>query len=134
VKKAIGLGMVVILVLLFSVSCGGGGVAQDKYDKVNSDLAAKTVELKTATDKLALVKSEVEIFNTIFLPAMRGDLDNMSDTDSMNLFLSLRDKVIAVGDSELTTKFQAIIDSAGGDEPVFDFFIYLLEDISKELK
>jgi hypothetical protein len=133
VKKAVGLGMVVILVLIFSVSCGGG-VAQDKYDKVNSDLAAKTTELKTATDKLALVKSEVEIFNTIFLPAMRGDLDNMSDTDSMNLFLSLRDKVIAVGDSELTTKFQAIIDSAGGDEPVFDFFIYLLEDISKELK
>ena len=132
-KKAIGLGMVVILVLLFSVSCGGG-VAQDKYDKVNSDLAAKTAELKAATDKLALVKGEVEIFNTIFLPAMRGDLDNMSDTDSMNLFLSVRDKVIAVGDSELTAKFQAIIDSAGSDESVFDFFIYLLEDISKELK
>jgi hypothetical protein len=147
VKKGFCLVLGLVILLLLSVACSGG-VSQDKYDKVNGDLAAaqvqaqklqgdltvKDTQLKTANDKLALAQSEIEIINTIFIPAFKGELDNVTETESMNLFLSMRDKVNAVGDSELTAKFQAIIDSIGSDEATLAFFIYLMEDISRTLK
>jgi hypothetical protein len=152
-KKAFGLVLALILILLLSASCG---IAQDKYDKVTSDLTAaqvqiqkvqgdlaakntelstKASELKAAQDKLGKAKAEVEIFNAIFIPAMSGELNNMSEAEGINLFFNLRDKVKAIGDPTLTAKLQAVIDSGSSDETVIlPFFVYLLEDISRALE
>jgi septal ring factor EnvC (AmiA/AmiB activator) len=164
-KKAFGLSLALILILLFSVSCG---ISQDKYDKVNSSLAAAQVQiqklqgditakdaslaaaqaqiqklqgditakdttLKAANDKMGKAKAEVEIFNAIFIPAMTGELNNMSEAEGTKLFLGLRDKVVAIGDPLLTTKIQAVIDS-GSNEATLAFFQYLLEDIARTVQ
>jgi chromosome segregation ATPase len=172
-KKAIGLALGLVLILLLSVSCG---IPQDKYDKATSDLAAaqvqiqtmetqltgKTAELsardsdltaaqtqitqlqedltandtqlKTATDKLAKAKSEIEVLNAIFLPSITGELNQMTQGEIANLFLGWRDKINAIGDSALTAKFQAIIDSQDSEAATMAFFQYLLEDIANTLK
>ena len=144
-KKAFGLGLALILILLLSVSCG---ISQDKYDKVTSDLAAaqvqiqklqgdltaKDTEFKAANDKLAKAKNEINVLNTIFIPAITGEFNNKTQTEMLTVFLGWRDKVNTIGDSALTAKFQAIIDSSGSEEATMAFFQYLFEDIAKTLQ
>lgn len=144
-KKAFGLVLALIIILLFSVSCG---ISQDKYDKVNSDLAAAQVQiqklqsdittkdatLKAANDKLAKAKNEIGVLNTIFIPAMAGELNNKTQSELMTVFLGWRDKVNTIGDPVLTAKFQAIVDTAGNEETTMAFFQYLLEDIARAVQ
>jgi outer membrane murein-binding lipoprotein Lpp len=152
-KKYIVLGLALILIIPLLVSCGGG-ISQEQYNKINSDLAnalgqvqklqgelsaaqAQTQkaqsDLTAAQDKMKLTKSKIEIVNDFFVPAFKGELDKMTQTQMLNLFLGWRDKVTAFGDATLTAKFQAIIDSNGGDEETMVFFIYLLESLPKTL-
>jgi septal ring factor EnvC (AmiA/AmiB activator) len=153
-KKYIVSGLAILLVLPFLVSCGSG-ISQEKYDKVNSDLTNALVQVQklqgdiasvqaqtqklqndlTATqDKMKLTKSKIEIINAILLPALKGELDNMTQTQMLNLFLGWRDKVTAMGDATLTAKFQAIIDSNGGSAETLAFFLYLFESLPKTLE
>jgi septal ring factor EnvC (AmiA/AmiB activator) len=154
VKKVLGLGLALILMLSLLVSCSGG-VSQAQYEKVNSDLTAaqsqiatlqtqlssKTAELSAkdsqltaANAKIAKARGEVETLNLIFIPAMTGELNNKTQNEMMSIFLGWRDKVNAIGDTQLTAKFQAIIDSSGGETETMSFFQYLLEDIAKSLE
>jgi len=146
-KKFLGIGLALILILLLSVSCSSG-VSQEKYDKVNSDLtaaqaqiqtlqtqlSAKESELGASNDKIKAAKAEIDVFNAIFIPAMSGEFANMSETEMMNLFLKWRDQVTSLGDADLTSKFQAIINSTGGQQETMDFFLALFQDISKSLE
>jgi outer membrane murein-binding lipoprotein Lpp len=148
-KKAFSSGLaliMVVLVLPFLVSCSG--ISQEKYDKVNSDLAAaqaqiqkiqgdltaKDTELKATDGKLGKARNEIEVLNAIFIPAIMGELNNKSQDEMTSVFLSWRDKVNTIGDSTLTAKFQAIMDSGGGNEVTMEFFRYLLVDMEKTLK
>lgn len=128
-KKTIGLALVLVLILLLAVSCGG--VAQDKYDKATSDLAIKTDELQAANTKLAKVKNEIAVINAFLLPSMTGEINQMTQSETMNLFLEWRDKVNLIGDSSLSAKFQAMIDNLGSEASTIAFFKYLLEDTAK---
>jgi hypothetical protein len=159
VKKVIGIGLGLILLSLLSVSCG---VSQSEYDKVKSELeadreqiqalqselAVKDAELKSAQSDLSTkdaeliaiqesmgrAKSKMEIINDLFVPAMKGDLDNMTKIEVFNFFLSWRDKINTMGDPMLASKFQAIIDSNGSDEATASFFVYLFESIPDTLE
>ena len=159
-KKGIGIAVVSILLLSFLVGCGG--VSQDKYDKVNSDLtaaqvqiqtlqsdltakntelksaqsalSAKDTELKATQEKMGKAKSMIEVINGIFVPAIKGEFDNMTEGETINFFLSWRDKVNAIGEATLTAKFQAIIDSEGDAETTLAFFLYLFESVPKILE
>jgi hypothetical protein len=139
-KKAIVLIIGLILVLAFTVSCSSG-VAQTAYDKAVSDLTAKTAELnqvKTGLDaanvKLVKAKNELAMFNEIFIPALDGTLNTMSQADQTKLFQDLQTKVDAMKDAALSSKFAAITSSSGGSQETMDFFLYLLQDMEKALK
>ena len=56
----------------------------------------------------------------------------MTIREAVQYSLDWRDKVIAIGDSTLTRKFETMIYS-GSDEVTLDFFVYLLESISDAL-
>ena len=148
-KKTLSSGLALImlvLVLPFLVSCSG--ISQEKYDKVNSDLTAaqtqilklqddltaKDTELKANDAKLGKAKNEIEVLNAIFIPAITGELNNKSQDEMASIFLSWRDKVNTIGDPTLSTKFQAIIDSGGGNEVTMEFFRYLLVQIGETVK
>jgi len=148
-KKALISWLVLIMVLLILpllISCSG--ISQEKYDKANSDLAAaqvqiqqlqgdltaKDAELKATNEKLGKARNEIVILNAIFIPAMKGDFNNKTQDEMMSMFLSWQDKVNTVKDTILTAKFQAIMDSGGGNEATMAFFQYLLEDIEKTVQ
>jgi outer membrane murein-binding lipoprotein Lpp len=148
-KKVFSSGLAIIMVVLvlpFLVSCSG--ISQEKYDKVNSDLAAaqaqiqklqgdltaKDTELKATNGKLGKARNEIEVLNAIFIPALMGELNNKSPDEMTSVFLSWRDKVNTIGDPTLTAKFQAIMDSGGGNEATMEFFRYLLVGIETTLK
>jgi len=143
--KNIGLGLALMLVLLLLSACG---VPQEQYNKLNSDLAAaqaqiqtlqsdltaKESDLKATQEKIVQATSKMEVLNAIFIPAMKGELNNMTQTETVTYFFTWRDKVNAIGDPVLTSKFQSIIDSGGADEVTLSFFLYLLENIPKTLE
>jgi outer membrane murein-binding lipoprotein Lpp len=149
VKKILGSGlalMMLVLVLPFLVSCSG--ISQEKYDKVNSDLTAtqaqiqklqgdltaKDTELKATNARLGKAKNEIEVLNDIFIPAITGELNNKSQDEMASVFLNWQDKVNTIGDPTLSTKFQAIMDSGGGNEVTMEFFRYLLVQIGETVK
>ena len=145
-KKTILIGMALILMLFLLPSCAG--VSQEEYDQLSSDLAAaqtqiqslqdelsaKESELEAADGKLEEGKARVEILNAVFIPAITGELDEMTETEAVNYFLEWRDKVNAIGDPALTAKFEALIDSGFSDEAFTSFFVYLLESIPEVLE
>lgn len=191
-RKAMVVGLVLVLMLLFITACG---VPQEKYDKLGGDfnasqaqvqslqgeltgaqtqiqslqgqlttsqaqvqslqgqLTEKETQLSTKESELAAAQTQiqslqgennaakakleqgearVEILNDIMIPALTGELAGMTQSEQTNYFLKWRDKIIAVGDSTLTAKFQAIIDT-GSNEASLNFFLYLLGSISKAL-
>lgn len=139
-KRIIGVGLSLVMVLLFLVSCG---VPQEKYDKLNSDLtaaqtqiqslqsdlsakeseltaaetqaqslqsnlsakeselsaaktqaqslqsslSAKESELQATKTKLAQAKSRMEVVNGLFIPAITGELDKMTQAQATLFFL-----------------------------------------------
>ena len=151
-KKAIMVGLALILMLTLLISCG---VPQEEFDKVSSDLAAsqtqiqslqgelsaketelsaKQSELEATREKLEQGKARIEILNALFIPAITGELDEMTETEAMNYFFEWRDKIKAVEDPVLTAEFQTLIDSGFSDQALTDFFIYLLESIPEALE
>ena len=145
-KKAIVISIALVLMLFVLPSCAAG-VPQEEYDRVSTDLAAvqaqiqslqsdlsaKESELEAAEEKLEQGKVRIEILNALFIPAITGELDRMTEAEAMNYFLEWRDKVKTVGDPTLTAKFQAVMD-AGSDEATMDLFVYLLESIPEALE
>ena len=106
--------------------------AQAQIQSLQGDLSAKESELEAAKVKLEQGKAMIELLNAIFIPALKGE--TMTEAETMNLFLAWRDKVNAIGDPELTAKFQALIDSGGSNEATTGFFLYLFESLPKTLE
>jgi outer membrane murein-binding lipoprotein Lpp len=137
-KKQIVIGAVLLSVLLLLTSCSG--ISKEEYDRAKSDLAAaqaqlttKTSELDSANNKLAQGTDRIEIINAILIPAMTGEMDNMTESESIHFFLDFRDKINAIGDVTLTAKFEALIDDYSSDA-ISAFFVYLLESTATALK
>ncbi|GAJ15139.1 unnamed protein product [marine sediment metagenome] len=143
-KKAIVAGLALILMLLFAISCG---IPQEEYDRVSSDLtaaqtqiqslqsdlSAKESDLEAAKEKLEQGKARIEILNAVFLPAITGELDRMTEAESVSYFFEWRDKVTALEDPTLTAKFEVMLETFS-DQAFMSFFIYLLESIPKALE
>ena len=98
-----------------------------------TELSAKESELEVTNEKLEQGKARIEILNAIFIPAMTGELDAMTETEATNYSLEWQDSLNAVGDPVLTAKFEAFMD-AGSDEALFSFFVYLLESTADALR
>jgi DNA repair exonuclease SbcCD ATPase subunit len=114
--------------------------AQSQTEKLQGELSTAQsqsqklqVDLTTAQSKMNVAKTKIGIINDIFLPAIRGDFDNYSTADILKIFFGWQDKIKTIGDAALTAKFQAIIESGGGDTETLDFFVYLFESLPKSL-
>ena len=153
-RKAIVIGIIPLVLTLVLLPACAAGVPQEEYTRVTSDLAAaqtqiqslegdlsaKETELSTKESELEVVKGKLEqgkatseILNAIFIPAMTGELDEMTDAEAISWLLEFRDKVIAVGDPTLTAKFEVMLETLS-DEASMSFFMYLLESISRTLE
>ncbi len=62
-KKAIVVGLALILMLSFVISCG---IPQEEYDKVSSDLAAAQTQIQSLQDDLTAAQAQVQ--------SLQGDL------------------------------------------------------------
>ena len=150
-RKAMVVVLSLILILLFVTACG---IPREEYDKLSSDfaavqaqiqalqgelstketeLSAKKSELEATKEKLGQGKARIEILNAIFIPAMTGELDRMTEGESVAFFFEWRDKVIAVGDPTLTAKFESMIETFS-DEALLSFFVYLLDSTADALE
>jgi len=137
-KKAIGAGLALILVLFLLISCG---VPQEKYDELSANLTAAQTQMRSLqAEKLDLQKkidegkARVEILNALLLPFLRGEGAAMTEMQSLNLFLDFRDKIKALGDPVLSAKFEAILADPDTEQASRSFYLYLLESITKTLK
>jgi len=157
-KKAIVIGMALVLVLFLMTSCG---VSQQEYDKVGSDLttaqtqiqllqgelsaketelSAKESELKVTKEKLKQGKARFEILNAIFMPALTGEIEGMTEAEALIYFFEWRDKIIDVEDPTLIVKFEVMIETLSAEtwlsfyEASLSFFVYLLESTADVLE
>jgi len=146
-KKAIVISIALVLMLFLLSSCAAG-VPQEEHDRVSSDLAAAETQIQSLQDELSAKESDleateekleqgkvrIEILSAIFIPAITGELDRMTESEAVSYFLGWRDKIKTVGDSTLTAKFETLIDSEFSDQVFTSFFIYLLESIPEALE
>lgn len=107
--------------------------AQTEIQSLQSESSAKESEVEAIKDKLEQGKARVEILNVIFIPAVKGELDKMTEAEIMNLFFECRDKIKDIDDPTLSTKFEAMI-GASGAEAMNSFFLYLVESTADALK
>jgi len=107
---------------------------QGDYDQVKEELKAAQDQIETLQQKMKRAKAQAEIVGGIFIPAMTGELDQMTDAEVARWFLGWLDNIEAVEDPVMEKKLQALIESEFGDKEMIDFFIYLLESIPKTLE
>jgi hypothetical protein len=116
-------------------STQGALVAKEtELKSAQNALSDKETELKSAEFKMGLAKNKIEVINDIFLPAIKGDLANLTEAEITHYFFLWQNKVNAIGDSELSTQFQTFIDKGGSQEATTAFLVYLLESIPKALE
>jgi len=137
----------IVLISLIAVSCVAT-VSQEEYDKVKAELVAAQAQvetlqsdLKAAQSRIELLeqkvvraKAQAEIISGLFVPALTGEFNEMTTSESTHFFLEWRDQVEASGDTLLKDKFQALIDAEFADEGMMDFFLYLFENLPKTLE
>ena len=108
--------------------------AQAQIKSLQGDLAEAQTEVQAAKERMLQAKTNAEVVNALFVPALTGELDEMSEMEGLNLFLEWHDKTKSSEDQLLMTKFEALIDSGFGDEQMLDFFVYVLESIPEILE
>ncbi len=107
---------------------------QGDYDQVKEELKATQAQIRTLQQKMKRAKAEAEILGGILIPAITGELDQMTELEAANWFLGWIDRIQAAEDPVAEEKFQALIASGFREEEMMDFFLYLLENIPKMLE
>ncbi len=144
-RKLFLLAAALVTVLLLTISCVG--VSRDAYDNTTAELAIRAAELETlnikyeqvsgdyatANASIARAKNELAIFNSIFIPAMTGELDTATPDEKDAIVQDIENSIAAMADDTLTRKYMAMKYSGNSDDMVA-FFLYLLEDMEKTLE
>jgi peptidoglycan hydrolase CwlO-like protein len=101
-----------------------------------SKIKSLQTDLSSAQDKAKQAALRMDILNSVFLPVLQGQ--QLTESQEFALFFEWRDKVNATTDSQLKSKFQAILDNTGNsaklDTATMDFFAYLMESTASILK
>jgi len=98
----------IVLTSLIAVSCVAT-VSQEEYDKLGAELSAAQAQvealqsdLESAQSRIALLeekiawaKAQAEIISGLFVPALTGELNEMTSAESIRYFLEWRDQVEA---------------------------------------
>jgi hypothetical protein len=128
-KRFILLGLALVLILLFTVSCGGGGF-DDLYTMASIDLNAAQAQVQQLQNKIAKAGTEIKIINSIFIPSIKGEI---TPDEMVSLFGEWQGKIDAMGDTALQAKFKAITESGDTAGATQEFFLYLFNDIQATL-
>ena len=107
---------------------------QSKLSETESQLYAKESEIEALQGKLEQGKARAEILNAIIVPAITGELYKMTEIEAIKYLLEFLVMINAIGDPDLTTKFDEAIDSGMSEEALLDFYVYLIESIPKVLR
>lgn len=133
----------IALLLVSSLVLGGcaDGVSQEDYeaivaerDTARAEVVTLQSELASLERKMARAKALAEVVNSLFVPALTGELEQISENESMRYFQEWRDKVEASGDPLAQDKFETLIESRFPDEQMRDFFLYLFEVLLERLE
>ena len=89
---------------------------------------------EAANEKLKRGKAKVEILNSVLIPALSGELDEMTSIEAVGYLLEWVNEVYASGDATLIAKFEAIIGSGSSSEETMVFFLSLLRDTPESLR
>ncbi len=99
-----------------------------------AELTSTEAENAALNETLEEAKARMEIIEGIFVPALTGELDEMTENEAVDWFLEWRDQIMAIGDPTLEARFQAFIDSNFSDAALTSFFVYLLESTAEALE
>jgi len=110
---------------------------QTELNTAKTQVQSLQTDNQAAQNKIKQAKLRIEILSALFLPVFKGQ--QMTASQQIDLFFTMRDKVKETGDSQLISKFQAILDSAAaGSQTVQQataaFYVYLLETMPKTLE
>ena len=104
---------------------------QSELQSVSSELSAAQATIQAQEQAMAKAKTSAEIINTLFVPILKGE---EGPADPVQIIFEWRDQVEATGDAVMKAKFDAFIESEGGEEETTDFFRYLFESIPETLE
>lgn len=133
----------IALLLISSLMLGGcaDGVSQEDYEAMVAERDAARAEVVTLQSELASLERQMtqakalaEVVSGLFVPALTGELEKISENESMRYFQEWYDKVEASGDPLVQDKFEALIESRFPDEQMGDFFLYLFEVLLERLE
>ena len=133
----------IALLLVSSLVLGGcaDGVSQEDYEAIVAERDAARAEVVTLQSelaslerKMARAKALAEVVSGLFVPALTGELEQISENESMRYFQEWRDKVEASEDPLAQDKFETLIESRFPDEQMRDFFLYLFEVLLERLE
>jgi septal ring factor EnvC (AmiA/AmiB activator) len=99
-----------------------------------AELTSTEAENADLNETLMEAKARWELIEGIFIPALTGELDEMTEAELVARFLEWRDQIMAIGDPTLEALFQEFIDSDISDEAAFNFFVYLFESMAEALE
>jgi len=108
--------------------------AQSNLAETNNNLIEADSTIEVLQQNMAQAKILVEIVNMLFVPALTGELFELSESEAWDVLMEWRDSVKASGDPVALEKFEAMMDSSDDDELVIDFLVYILTAIPKKLE
>ncbi|KQC13409.1 MAG: hypothetical protein APR63_08765 [Desulfuromonas sp. SDB] len=130
-----------LAVLLISITTGcSSGVPQSEYDELQLKFEQAEQEIEQLNQEnqqlklnMRTAKAKADMITGLFVPAITGELDNMSESQSVQMFLEWSDKIEQSEDPELKIKFQELMNTQFSDQAMMDFFIYLFESLPEDL-
>lgn len=108
--------------------------AQSNLTETKNDLTEVESEIEALEQNMTQAKALVEVVNAIFVPALTGELYDMSEGEAWDYLMEWRDSVKASGDPVALEKFEAMMGLDYDDELFMDFFVYVLTAIPKKLE
>jgi len=106
---------------------------EDEITAMQNDLEYKDNLLILTRAKITQALTRIDLVNGIFVPSLRGELNDLTDTQGVDFFLSWLNDINAIDDPEMTTKFMAMIDSGIAEAATVAFLTYLLESVPATL-
>lgn len=121
--------------------------AQSQIENLESELAEEESQIETLQSEVEEAQSEIEALNkkiayakvlakiveSIWVPAMTGELDLMSEDESMWLFLKWNYDISNSGDTILQEKYGAFINANFAYDKLLDLLIYIFETVPQIL-
>jgi len=108
--------------------------AQAKIQSLETKIQSLERQREAANQKLKRGKAKVEILNGVLMPALSGELDEMTSIEAVSYLLEWVNDVYDSGDATLIAKFEAIIGSGSTSEETMVLFLSLLQDTPESLK